>query len=245
MTRTKRRGGAPIGYLRRADRRRKPSSTVVPAFVPRWDEIQLKVPAGSRAAFAEMLMGFARDAYAAQGMRAFEAPRSAALVHEAGHAVQHAAEGDEVTSLKIFRRSYADGMGAAWGGVTFGGESWCADLSSDPRADLKQARILIAGVEAERLFEGKQQFRHGSSLDEVTAFHALIGGAARKLGCDFMALARQEAARVEATLRRHASVVRAIAARLDRHGAIKGERLARLLAPVNDAVLARDHGVTA
>lgn len=196
---------------------------------------------GDRAAFLGHVGMLQARARAQQGEAAFDMPRSAAAIHEAGHAVYAAVEGRRVLKVKIFRRT-VNGR-RLWLGTTYDERSeWFASPFTPDAADLSVARNKIAGVVAEHLFEPKP--RAGSSLDEVALFGFLCAGAAPKLDRWAHEIAVEQDAIVDAALRRHEATVRDIAAALIRHRKLRGHRLDRFLAPVYRATsTAGDPGI--
>ena len=107
------------------------------------------------------------------GMRAFEMPKRAAAIHEAGHVVINAILKWPATdtSIKAFKLPTGD---IAWSGWTEaeGGE---AIVTFDDC--IQHARKVTAGLAAEVLFAG-DDLREGSSLDELIAAQMLCAQAA-------------------------------------------------------------------
>lgn len=173
----------------------------------------------------------ARSAYAAQGLAAFDYPKSAAAAHEAAHAVEYKASvGIVATSVKIGFRRHAGQR--AWIGITDGTPAWHSGPDTSAEDDLAIARHQIAGVAGEMLLEGST-FRLGSSLDEVALFRMLVAQAGFKMGLGaegVMRLAAEQLVAVTAILKRNTDVHRALARRLMRDHAVRGRRLARMLA---------------
>lgn len=186
-----------------------------------------------RRAFFDQIGFLQTVARARQGEAAFDAPRAAAAHHEAGHAVVAAHEGRRVLRAKIFRRTVPGRR--VWLGVTDDDQnSWSCGPLTPPESDLVIARNKIAGIVAERLFE--RDPRDGSALDEVLLFLWLCAAAAAaKLGRPPHEVALEQAALAAGVLRLHEPTVRQIARALVRHGTLRGQRLARLLAPVYES----------
>jgi hypothetical protein len=179
--------------------------------------------------FRSQVQDLAQWAFSKQGWAAFECPKSAACVHEAGHATAYSAEGDDVLGVSIFRRTHC-GL-ACWLGETSTNAAPKTGPDTDPYSDLKAARGIIAGVAAEQLFEGTR-FRFGSSLDEVATFTNFCANAAMKLGRDQVEVRIENFAAVARLLADHGDVVVSIATALAERGRINGRRLTKLLAPV-------------
>src|SRR5262245_22222937 len=130
-----------------------------------------------------------------QGLAAFEMARSSAIAHEAGHTVVGAVHGLAVSSCEITRRTipkiFRRAVGrSAWGGLTrwaqpqpFGpaGE-FAVEFANVPTATvLTQIAVTIAGVVAEAVFD-PDEYRDGSSIDEVLVAQVLTDQLAARLG---------------------------------------------------------------
>lgn len=113
--------------------------------------------------------------------------------------------------------------------MTDGGRGFNSDPSTPPEDDLKQARIIIAGVLSEWEFD-RDDFRHGSSLDEVLMYERLVANAAFKMRVDAEKLAAANARLVSATLRINAGAVKQIAVILNRERKVEGKKLRGILA---------------
>jgi hypothetical protein len=175
------------------------------------------------------LARLAAAAFVVQGPCAFECPKTAAAVHEAGHLVEH-----KVVGLRSrWAGIYPNRVGAQtfWGGRTRCEGLSRPDPTTAPETDLKFARLQMAGVMSEWLFDRKN-YRAGSSLDEVTAAQAMVTNAAVKLGCPIKPLWLDMLAALGTDLKTHEAVVREIADVLMRCGSIAGSRLQRALARV-------------
>ena len=186
----------------------------------------------SRLVAKRELIDLAEAAYQAQGLAAFAYPKSAAAAHEAGHVVEYAATGRPVQSTKIFSRKLIDQPGLGWAGLTKaqGGEISITPLSP-PEHDLATARHQIAGVVAEMIVD-TENFRLGSSLDEVILFKMIVGNAATKLGRDRVELGQMQLGLVAYVFSKNEELLRAIAAQLFRGHQVRGKKLTRLLAGV-------------
>ena len=152
------------------------------------------------------------------GEQAFDCPKEAAAIHEAGHLVVNVALGGRVRRVDI--GCHPSG---AWIGFTeYRDQEW--SLSPETATSekwLEIARNLYAGVAAEMLFD--PDFRHGSSLDEVVMSQWIGGEAARLANEDpvsfWTARVHQDVADI---LKKHQDVHGKIAAHLMRRGNLKG-----------------------
>jgi hypothetical protein len=115
-----------------------------------------------------------------RGLSAFEMTRDAAVMHEVGHAIVAAAEGQTMQSVRIFSRSTP--IGTAWGGwcrpIPEHDKEWTTGPDSSAESDLSRARITIAGLAGEAI-TGKD--KPGSSLDELATSQLIGHNAAVKL----------------------------------------------------------------
>ena len=111
------------------------------------------MPVDVRGWFIAELQAKGSLALAQQGRKAFESPRKASAAHEAGHAVNYAASGTSVRSVKIFHRSH-DGR-RHWLGITLGGGAWCITPDTAPENDLAVARNQLAGVLGEFVLDAR------------------------------------------------------------------------------------------
>jgi hypothetical protein len=169
------------------------------------------------------------DALAAEGPRAFEASRSSAAHHEAGHCVDYGLAGLRPTRARIWAKVV--GKQTFWEGRTECRHRERSDRTTKPATDLKAGRSQMAGVMSEWLFDRKN-YRAGSSLDEVTAAQAMVSNAAIKLGCPVGPLWHDMLDALAADLLANEAAVREIADVLMRCGSIAGSRLQRALARV-------------
>jgi hypothetical protein len=167
-------------------------------------------------------------AFALQGPRAFECPKSSAAIHEAGHAVIYAQLGTLPSKLAIWP-IVVSGV-QQWVGRTYCIPEHRVDVTTPPKNDLKNAQEWISGVTAECLFD--PEYRAGSSLDEIVLACAAISSAACKMQYDAELLWIETLAEVTAILKNNEASVRKIADELMRKGTIKSRRLAYLLQAV-------------
>jgi hypothetical protein len=175
---------------------------------------------------------------AAQGLRAFEMPRSAAIAHETGHAIVSMHDGVPLVSVDISRR-VVEGR-TAWGGFTKWAQPIPVDLVlADPATDpvrniLLRISSLIAGNVAEHILD-PAGVREGSSLDEVCVSQVLAQALTHRP--EFQDV--QPKAIWDACWRRTAMIIHgnkklaaAIIAPLCTTGIVKRKRLAKLTAKV-------------
>jgi hypothetical protein len=151
-------------------------------------------------------------AFQKQGLRAFESTRRATALHEAGHAIIFRWAGREVSRIRLCCRN------GSWIGITEASTTGC---------DLLQAYFRIAGVTAELLFD--EDFRHGSSLNEIVVFNAACSNAALDMACSIVEVQRGVISQVTKILRRNEHVLREIAARLMRRKTLHAKEIATLL----------------
>jgi hypothetical protein len=158
------------------------------------------------------------------GERAFECPKEAAAIHEAGHVVVNVALGGRVRRVDI--DCHPSG---AWIGYTeyLNGEWSLSPETATSEKWLEIARNLYAGVAAEMLFD--PDFRQGSSLDEVVMSQWIGGEAAHLVNEDPASFWTTHVDRgVADILRKHRDVHGKIVANLMRRGFLKGLPLSDL-----------------
>jgi hypothetical protein len=164
---------------------------------------------------------------AAHGFAAFENPRRATCMHEAGHAVISTWLGKHVTRVTTGR------CVQGWTGFTHCADGeWRIhpDDANAPQTLIAVGRNLYAGIAAEMMF-ARDDFREGSSLDEVVMSQLAAQMAAGDE--DGETLWRSEVhLPVCVHLKRNERVVRRIAGYLLEHRKIQGRPLERMLAGV-------------
>jgi hypothetical protein len=182
-----------------------------------------------RERFATLVAGLMRK----HGLRAFEMPKRAAVIHEAGHVVVMSILGVRVTSVTIDPR--ANGGKLFWGGNTEAPALAFADTPAAPIGFdtlLARSRIVYAGLAAELLFAG-DDWREGSSLDEIVMSQLLAERAASLIGASAPVLWRDDVANwCNVQLYRNRKANAAIAAALLKRGRLKGKALRELCAEV-------------
>ncbi|WP_295391858.1 hypothetical protein [uncultured Thiodictyon sp.] len=183
---------------------------------------RLTATEATRAALTADAAAILRTAVAMQGPPALANTRDHAAHHEAGHAIQHAAEGHHVLGVGVYRR------GADWlGGVTVAGPGWRIDSDTDPRADLVRARVLLAGPLAEWLHCASPAL--GAGVDEIALARGIVASVACKLSIDPEALHTRTVCEVIETFACHRHAFNGLAAALMVHRKVKGFQLLRLL----------------
>ena len=167
------------------------------------------------------------------GDAAFAVSREAVAVHESSHAVAAAHEQIRTAWAKVFKAPVAaPAAGALTPGLRLGavqtrGTKWKADARVDPRADLSEARFVLAGRIGELM---SPHGRAGCALDELVLSQAIAAVAARKMSVDPDLLWKlQVRRRTKLILRANQGVVDAIAAKLIRDGFIYRRRLREFL----------------
>ncbi|MER2559056.1 MAG: hypothetical protein ABTQ93_16500 [Candidatus Competibacter denitrificans] len=190
-----------------------------------------------RAEFESHVTSIYRQAYAAQGRKAFEYPRHSAAIHEAGHAIVYAVTADRVRwwppyRLRIWREAI-NGLSLWLGQTDVSPKAPPLQIAAtELEATLIYALRLVAGVTAEMTFDGRD-FRQSSSVDELV----IVGALARNLEehhwhqpaeyC--MALVIATATKL---LRAHANTLTALATTLERQRKLQGQDLTRWLQSV-------------
>jgi hypothetical protein len=145
-------------------------------------------------AVRERLGAIAADILRKHGPRAFEMPKRAAAIHEAGHVIINAVLGLRTTSVLI-DHLHKNGE-LFWIGFTTCPELALVDMSGAPASFdsfLMKARTTNAGIAAEDLFAGPDR-REGSSLDEVFMSQAFADRAADFVGQEPEAFWRNDVA---------------------------------------------------
>lgn len=173
------------------------------------------------------LVALARVAYAAQGMAAFDQTRKAAAIHEAGHVVVAIALGQTVERVKVWR-SFALGAWRWEGHTLYRNEEWRVDETTSALDDAHFAMNTFAGVASEMLFAG-DDYKLGSSLDEIVTFNGVARNVAIKSGTDQDLITTQLQRTVIRRLKDNEFIVRAIAKKLMLHKVLRGKQLAPFL----------------
>lgn len=122
------------------------------------------------------------------GMRAFEMPKRAAAIHEAGHVVINSAVGVRTTSVLIDHLHRNSEL--FWIGNTEAPGLAFVDTPAAPAGFdklLMKSRTTCAGIAAEMLFAGPDR-REGSSLDEIIMSQIFAEMAASLIGVEPEAL---------------------------------------------------------
>ena len=173
----------------------------------------------------------ARMAYEQGGARAFEDPKSSAVVHEAAHAVLYAYHGIEVRYAKVWEHKKGIQRGHWVGKVQLVERQGCeTSPCTSPKEDFKNACCQIAGRAGEVLFD--RDMRAASSIDELITVRMLCRNIAVKTGRDPGDVIVDVIETTADILKRNESVVREIANALDRKGVIRRAALAQILGSV-------------
>jgi len=117
---------------------------------------------------------------ARHGPKAFETPKRATAIHEAGHVVINSVLGLETTEVYIEQVDEA-----RWIGWTHAPGLELAASVQNPASHgriLMQSRATLAGIMAEDLFASPDDRRKGSSLDEAIASQLIACEAADRTG---------------------------------------------------------------
>ena len=195
-----------------------------------WGELA-NAHGASRAALAACVVDLARAAVAVEGLPTLLLPAErVTAVHEAGHAVLHAAQGHRPSVVRI----WPDRAGQGYAGTCdFPPEAPALHIDPlhQPHRALARACVTLAGWAAEWRFE-RDGFRLGSSLDELVMAGGLVQGAARALRRDPEILLASCIGATLYVLQCEHAVVAAVQGRLIRERRVRGPKLAALLQPV-------------
>jgi hypothetical protein len=172
-------------------------------------------------------------AFAMDGPRAFECPKTSAAFHEAGHCVVGAVQGERPSKATIW--PIIEHGREQWIGRTYGISRWRVDDRTLAEADLQHAQSELAGVVSEMLFD--PDFRLASSIDEIVRAQGIVLTAATKLRRDVRHLWLETFVSVATILRANERVVRDIATELMNRRSVKASRLAYLLRSIDGPAL--------
>jgi hypothetical protein len=193
-------------------------------------------------AVRERFVALAAGIMRKHGLRAFEMPKRAAAIHEAGHVVINSVLGVRTTSV-VIESIHRDGK-LYWIGNTSAPELAFVGTPASPvsfDAILSRSRITYAGIAAELLFAGEDR-REGSSLDEIVMSQILAEQAALLVGLSAPTLWRDEvAAWCDIHLRRNRKAHTEITAALMKRGGLKGRILRELCAQVTPQSAPDEH----
>lgn len=183
-----------------------------------------------RERFVELVAGLLEKT----GPRAFEMPKRAAAIHEAGHVIVNSVLGVRTTSVHIEHLMKSGKL--FWIGITNAPEMAFVETPAAPVGFdkiLARSRMTYAGLAAELLFAGADR-REGSSLDEIVMSQILAEQAAMLAGLDAERLWRDEvAAWCNIQLYRNRKAHAEIASALMQHKRLKGRALRELCAKVH------------
>lgn len=188
--------------------------------------------AGEAAELAKQdFIELSRAAHEQQGSRAFDDPKSSAVVHEAGHAVLYAYHGIEMKYVKVHECKKGIQRGHWVGNSETVNYKWGPGPDTLPEDDFKNACIIMAGRMAEELFD-KDNRRLGSSLDEVIKVRMLSRKVSQKTGLDPNFVMKKICVQAGSILQKNESVVHVIAKLLERNGLVRRKVLGSILAKV-------------
>ena len=184
-------------------------------------------------AVREQFVALAAAVLRKHGPCAFEMPKRAAAVHEAGHVVINCVLGVRTTNVLIDPISRCGKL--CWIGYTDGPELAFVDSPTSPVGFdriLTRSRTTYAGLAAELLFAGEDR-REGSSLDETIMSQLLAEHAASLTGSNAPDLWRDDVAywchrQLSLNHKAHAEITDALMKR----GRLKGKLLRELCAKV-------------
>jgi len=195
-----------------------------------WGELA-NAHGANRAALAAHVVDLARVAVAVEGIPTLLLPsEQVTAVHEAGHAVLHAAQGHQPSVVRI----WPDRVGQGYAGACdFPLEAPALHLYPlhQPHQALARACVTLAGWAAEWQFE-RDGFRLGSSLDELVVAGGLVQGAAQALRRDPEVLLAGCIGATLYVLQCERATVTAVQGRLIGERRVRGAQLAALLQPV-------------
>jgi hypothetical protein len=184
-------------------------------------------------AVRERFVALAAGLMRKHGPRAFEMPKRAAAIHEAGHVVVNSVLDVRTTNVLINPITRSGKL--FWIGYTSAPELAFVDTPASPVSFdniLARSRITYAGIAAELLFAGEDR-REGSSLDEIIMSQLLAERAASLVGASAPDLWRGDVANwCHSHLYRNHKAHAEIAAALMSRGRLKGRVLRELCAQV-------------
>lgn len=185
-------------------------------------------------AVRERFVAIAADLLKKHGLHAFEMPKRAAAIHEAGHVVINSVLGVWTTNVLIDPITRAGKL--FWIGMTDAPKLAFVDTPANRVGFdeiLSRSRITYAGIAAELLFAGEDR-RAGSSLDEIIMSQILAEQAASLVGVDARQLWLDDVASwCMVQLRRNRDAHAEITAALLNRGRLKGKVLRELCAKVS------------
>jgi hypothetical protein len=188
---------------------------------------------GLRKAVRERFVALAAGLIRKHGPRAFEMPKRAAAIHEAGHVTINSVLGVRTSNALI--DPISRGGTLYWIGFTDAPELAFVDSPMSPVGFddiLARSRITYAGIAAELLFAGEDR-REGSSLDEIIMSQLLAERAASLVGISAPDLWRDSVANwCNSQLHRNRKAHTEITAALLQHKRLKGKALRDLCAKV-------------
>jgi hypothetical protein len=182
--------------------------------------------AQSEEIFRENYVEMARQVRADHGMDAFVNDQRATAVHEAGHCVVAAAHGGTVSKVWIKRKRIEGNK--VWVGMTYHGMPLNITPDTTAADDEIAARNQIAGVLAELVLD-RENFRAGSSIDEITTFRMIVATVACKTGCPHEEVGMRLIGETSAVIDANRGAIKAIADALMRCRILRGHDISDLL----------------
>ena len=194
------------------------------------------MPPAIAAELREKLLRETDELFAKYGARAFENPRGAALVHEAGHAIVGQHDGITPARVAIWKHPAASKYPVDPRHRWVGNNWWSRrldpiDLSTDRVETAKRVTLMIAGAAGEKLL-APEEWREASSLDEIVLAQFACQVASDNddiLGAALWAICTDRAVTI---IEHNEAVARELIAALDKTETIRGTPLAKILSRV-------------
>jgi hypothetical protein len=184
-----------------------------------------------RVTFVAML----RTAVVFDGERAFDSPRSRAIVHYSGQSVVYASFGKRISRIKIEVCAH----GIHWGGLTEVDQHyWAVDESTSAESDFRRACEAAAGTVAELLYDN-ENFRQAASIEEFLTAQAFADIIAQKTDDSPQNVWSQVLGATAEILHENAEIVCEIMSLFDHDDVVPEEQLRPNLARVNSRSMHR------
>jgi hypothetical protein len=208
-----------------------PHESRVDDFLKQFEGSAEEVLSDMRVTFVAML----RTAVVFDGERAFDSPRSRAVVHYSGQAVVYASFGKHVRLIKIGVCAH----GIHWGGlVKVDQHYWAVDPSSSAESDFRRACEATAGTVSELLCD-YENFRQAASIEEFLTAQAFADIIAQKTDGSPQNVWSQVLEATAEILNENAEIVREIMSLFDHDDVVPKKRLTPILARVNSRSMHR------
>jgi hypothetical protein len=173
-----------------------------------------------------------RRLLASEGLRAFEMLRSAAIAHEAGHAIVGRHEGLAIVQVEVFKCSGP--QGEVWGGATNENAPWRIDATTPTAGVLARVRYMVAGIAGEAILD-PEGYRRGSSLDEIVLSQLICVRVLQERSSEFVGVDHPHEIwsgcwrQTCVILKRNEDIARDLMRKLARTGCLRGKPLAASL----------------